>query len=187
MRYHAAGELIAHRGVRVWQSDTRGGLELLKSCWVRMTQFCNELCAHSLTVVFTAIVHREVRRTTDRISTELLRQNDSILQWALCSLSHGGLYRHRTPRTSAHSDRMCAMQEMSNRQLTINQYSILDLARFSYPYMCMRPERWVVLHVAQDLCAVCTINKHADNVCGFEERETLPLNLCKPGSDVSVL
>ena len=28
-----------------------------------MTQFCNELCAHSLTVVFTAIVHREVRRT----------------------------------------------------------------------------------------------------------------------------
>ena len=30
--------------------------------------------------------------------------DNSAMQWALSSLSHGGLYRHRTPRASAHSD-----------------------------------------------------------------------------------
>ena len=28
--------------------------------------------------------------------------DDSAMQWALSSLSHGGLYRHRRPRTQTH-------------------------------------------------------------------------------------
>ena len=41
-----------------------------------------------------------------RWSQEVTRDgdsDDSAMQWALSSLSHGGVYRHRTPRSSAHS------------------------------------------------------------------------------------
>ena len=46
-----------------------------------------------------------------RWSQEVTRDgdsDDSAMQWALSSLSHGGLYRHRRPRASVDSDRLWA-------------------------------------------------------------------------------